>query len=57
LCHENETADHHTITPTVVDDLLDKRDLNQNDDLAVEYASALLQYQFHSNPEEQLKNH
>jgi len=49
--------DHHSIAPTDIDDLLDKRDLNQNGDLEVEYASALLQYQFHSNPKEQFKNY
>ena len=64
LCGENKTIvmlnidiDHHTITPAEVDDLLDKTDLNQNGDLEVEYASALLRYQFHSNPKEQFKNY
>ena len=53
----NIDIDHHTTTPTEVDDLLDKTDLNQNGDLEVEYASALLRYQFHSNPKEQFKNY
>lgn len=53
----NTDIDHHAITLTDVDNLLDKRDLNQNGDLEVEYASALLQYRFHSNPEEQFKNY
>ena len=47
---------NHTFSKLFVD-ILDKRGLNQKNGQEVEYASAQLQYQFHSNPETQIYSH